>query len=62
MADKSQLKPSQIRYVRLTLSELADYILFDVLKRNLMSLVKIRQQNHSIHMFDGIIAKAAKHW
>ena len=60
LEDKSQLKPSGICFVRLKLSGLADYILFDVLyvpqlKRNLISLVQIRQQNHSVHMFDGII-------
>ena len=60
LEDKSQLKPSWIGSVRLRLSRLVDYILSDVLyvpqlKRNLISLVKIRQQNHSIHMFDDII-------
>ena len=60
MADKSQLKPSGIGYVRLKLSGLADYILSNVLyvsqlRRNLISLVKNKQQYHSIHMFDGII-------
>ena len=60
MVDKSQLKPSGIGSVRLKLSGLADYILSDVLyvpqlKRNLISLVQIRQQDHYIHMFDGII-------
>ena len=48
LADKSQLKPSRIGSVRLKLSGLADYILSDViyvpqLKRNLISLVQIRQ-------------------
>ena len=60
LADKSQLKPSGIGSVRLKLSGLADYILSDVLyvpqlKRNLISIVQIRQQDHSIHMFHGII-------
>ena len=60
LTDKSQLKPSGIGSVRLKLSRLVDYIFSDVLyvpqlKRNLISLVQIRQQNHSIHMFDGII-------
>ena len=60
MEYKSQLKYSGIGSVRLKLSGLADYILSNVLyvpqlKRNLISLVQIRQQNHSIHMFDGII-------
>jgi transposase InsO family protein len=59
-ADKSQLKPSGIGSVRLKLPGFVDYILHDViylpqLKRNLMSLVHIRQQGHSIHVFDGII-------
>jgi hypothetical protein len=59
-ADKSQLKPSGIGSIRLRLPGLVDYILHHVLyipqlKRNLMSLIHIRQQGHSIHMFDGII-------
>jgi hypothetical protein len=59
-ADKSQLKPSGIGSILLRLPGLADYILHDVLyipqlKRNLMSLIHIKQQGHSIHMFDGII-------
>jgi hypothetical protein len=59
-ADKSQLKPSGIGSIRLHLRGLVDYILHDVLyipqlKRNMMSLIHIRQQGHSIHMFDGII-------
>ena len=38
----------------------ADYILHDVLyipqlKRNLMSLIKVRKQGNSMHVFDGII-------
>jgi hypothetical protein len=59
-SNKSQLKPSGIGSIRLRLPGLADYILHDVLyipelKRNPMSLIHIRQQGHSIHMFDGII-------
>ena len=59
-ADKSQLKPSGIGSIQLRLPGLVDYILHDVLyipqlKRNQMSLIHIRQQGHSIHMFDGII-------
>jgi hypothetical protein len=59
-SDKSQLNPSGIGSIRLRLRGLADYILHDFLyipqlKRNLMSLIHIRQQGHSIHMFDGII-------
>lgn len=58
--DKSQLKPSGIGSVRLKLPGLSYYILSNVLylpqlKRNLTSLVNIRQHGHSIHMFDGII-------
>ncbi|XP_057866584.1 uncharacterized protein LOC131074052 [Cryptomeria japonica] len=58
--DKSQLKPLGIGSVRLKLPGLADYILSNVLylpqlKRNLISLAHIRQQDHSIHIFDGII-------
>jgi hypothetical protein len=59
-ADKSQLKPSGIGSIRLRLPGLVNYILHDVLyipqlNRNIMSLIHIRQQGHSIHMFDGII-------
>jgi hypothetical protein len=59
-ADKSQLKASGIGSIRLHLPRFVDYILHDVLyipqlKRNMMSLIHIRQQGHSIHMFDGII-------
>jgi hypothetical protein len=59
-ADKSQLNPSGIGSIRLRLLGIVDYILHDVLyipqlKRNLMSLIHIRQQGNSIHMFDGII-------
>ena len=58
--DKSRLKPSGIGFVRIKLSGFVDYILSDVLyvpqlKRNLISLVQIIQQGHSIHMIDGII-------
>ena len=58
--DKSHLKPSGIGSIRLKLPIIADYILHDVLyipqlKRNLMSLIQVRQQGHSIHIFDGII-------
>jgi hypothetical protein len=57
---KSQLKPSRIGSVRLELLGCVDYILHDViyipqLKRNLMSLIHIRHQGHSIHVFHGII-------
>ena len=59
-ANKSQLKPSGIGSIRLKLPGFADYILHDVLyipqlKRNLMSLIQVRQQGHSIHVFDGIV-------
>lgn len=59
-ANRSQLKPLGIGSVRLKLPRLEDYILSNVLylpqfKRNLISLVHIRQQGHSIHMYDGII-------
>ena len=48
LADKSQLKPSGIGFVRLKLSGLADYIFSNVLyvphlKRNLISFVQIGQ-------------------
>ena len=59
-SNKSQLKPSRIGSIRLKLPGLPDYILHDVLyipqlKRNLMSLIQVRQQGNSIHIFDGII-------
>ena len=59
-SNKYQLKPSCIGSIRPKLPGISDYILSNVLylaqlKRNLISLVHIRQQGHSIHMFDGII-------
>ena len=58
--DKSQLKSRGIGSIRLMLPVFADYILHDVLyipqlKRNLMSLIQVRQQGNSIHVFDGIV-------
>ena len=55
LVDKSQLKPSGIGSIRFKLSGLADYILSDVLyvpqlKRNLISLVQIRQQMESLKL------------
>eukprot|EP00253_Pinus_taeda_P026112 PITA_26112 len=57
-ADKSKLKPSGLGTIRLKLPGLPDFLLHHVLylpqlRRNLLSLVHIRQQGHSIHMFDG---------
>lgn len=56
-ADKSNLKPSTLVTNRIKLYGLPDFPLHDVsylpeLQRNLMSLVHIRQEGHSIHMFD----------
>eukprot|EP00253_Pinus_taeda_P024327 PITA_24327 len=57
-ADQSKIKPSGLGTIRLKLPSLPDFLLDHVLylpqlKRNLLSLVHIRQQGHSIHMFDG---------
>eukprot|EP00253_Pinus_taeda_P007309 PITA_07309 len=57
-ADQSKIKPSRLGTIRLKLPGLPDFLLDHVLylpqlKRNLLSLVHIRQQGHSIHMFDG---------
>eukprot|EP00253_Pinus_taeda_P002429 PITA_02429 len=57
-ADQSKIKPSGLGTIRLKLPGLPDFLLDHVLylpqlKRNLLSLVHIRQQRHSIHMFDG---------
>jgi len=56
-ADKSNLKPSGLGIVKLKLSGLLDFLLHDVLylpelRRNLLSLVHICYQEHSIHMFN----------
>eukprot|EP00253_Pinus_taeda_P034545 PITA_34545 len=56
-ADQSKIKPSRLGTIMLQLSGLPDFLLHHVLylpqlKRNLLSLVHIRQQGHSIHMFD----------
>lgn len=55
--DKSKLKPSGLRKIRLKLPGLPDFLLHDVLylprlRRSLLSLVHIHQLGHSIHMFD----------
>jgi len=57
-ADKSQIKPSRIGSIQLKIPGLFDYSLNDVLyihqfEINLLYLVQIRQQGHSIHIFDG---------
>ena len=59
-ADKSSLKPSRIGIVKLKLIGLPNLLLRDVLYllelwRTLLSLVHIRQQENSIHIFDGIV-------
>eukprot|EP00253_Pinus_taeda_P009496 PITA_09496 len=56
--DQSKIKPSGLGTIRLKLPGLPEFLLHHVLylpqlKRNLLSLVHIRQQGHSIHMFDG---------
>jgi hypothetical protein len=57
-ADRSSLKPSGMGTIRLKFLGLPDFLLHNVLylpelQRSLLSLVHIRQQGHSIHMFDG---------
>eukprot|EP00253_Pinus_taeda_P022521 PITA_22521 len=66
--DKSKLKPSGLGTIRLELLGLTNFLLHHVLylpqlRRNLLSLVHICQQGHSIHMFDGKIEvrKASDH-
>eukprot|EP00253_Pinus_taeda_P009397 PITA_09397 len=66
--DQSKIKPSGLGTIRLKLPGLPDFLLDHVLylpqlKRNLLSLVHIRQQGHSIHMFDGKleVRKASDH-
>jgi len=56
--DQSKIKPSGLGTIRLQLPSLPEFLLHHVLylpqlKRNLLSLVHIHQQGHSIHMFDG---------
>eukprot|EP00253_Pinus_taeda_P008959 PITA_08959 len=67
-ADQSKIKPSGLGTIRLKLPGLSEFLLDHVfylpqLKRNLLSLVHIRQQGHSIHMFDGKleVRKASDH-
>ena len=60
VVDKSILKPSGIGTIRLKLPGLSYFLLHGVLyllelRRSLLSLVHIRQQGHSIHIFDGIV-------
>jgi hypothetical protein len=59
-ADKSSLKPKGMGTIRLKMPGFPDFLLKNVLylpelQRSLLSLVEIRQQGHSIHMFDGIV-------
>eukprot|EP00253_Pinus_taeda_P027944 PITA_27944 len=65
---QSKIKPSGLGTIRLKLPGLSEFLLDHVfylpqLKRNLLSLVHIRQQGHSIHMFDGKleVRKASDH-
>eukprot|EP00253_Pinus_taeda_P024998 PITA_24998 len=67
-ADQSKIKPSGLGTIRLKLPGLLDFLMHYVLylpqlKRNLLPLVHIRQQGHSIHMFDGKleVRKASDH-
>jgi len=66
--DKSKFKPSGLGIIMLKLPGRPDFLLHHVLylpqlRRNLLSLVHIRQQGHSIHMFDGKleVRKASNH-
>eukprot|EP00253_Pinus_taeda_P024709 PITA_24709 len=65
---KSKLKPSGLGTIRLKLPGLPDFLLHHVLylpqlRRNLLSLVHIRQQGQSIHFLDGKVEarKASDH-
>ena len=67
-ANKSKLNPLGLGTIRLKFPGLIDFLLHDVLylpqlRGNLLSLVHIRQQGHSIHMFDGKVEvrKASNH-
>eukprot|EP00253_Pinus_taeda_P036637 PITA_36637 len=67
-ADKSKCKPSGLNTIRLKLPGLPDFLLHHVLylpqlRRNVLSLVHIHQQGHSIHKFDGNVEvrKASDH-
>eukprot|EP00253_Pinus_taeda_P035447 PITA_35447 len=67
-ADQSKIKLSGLGTIRLKLPSLLDFLLDHVLylpqlKRNLLSLVHIRKQGHSIHMFDDKleVRKASDH-
>ena len=59
-ADKSSLKPKGMGTIWLKMPGFSDFLLNNVLylpelQRSLLPLVQIRQQGHSIHMFDGIV-------
>ena len=56
--DKSQIKPSWIGSIQLKIPRLPNYTLNYVLyilqfQRIFLSLIQIRQEGHSIHIFDG---------
>ena len=58
--DNSSLKPKGIGTIRLKMHGFPHFLLKNVLyllemQRSLLSMAEIRQQGHSIHMFDGII-------
>ena len=66
--EQSKLKPSGLGTIRLKFPSLPDFLLHHVLylpqlRRNLLSLVHIRQQGHSIRMFYGKleVRKASDH-
>eukprot|EP00253_Pinus_taeda_P008830 PITA_08830 len=67
-ADKSKLKPSELGTIKLKLPGIPNFLLHHVLylpqlRINLLSLVQIHQQGHSIHMFDDKleVRKASNH-
>ena len=59
-ANKSSLKPKGMGTIRMKMPRFPDFLFKNVLyipelQRSLLSMVEIRQQGHSIHMFDGIV-------
>jgi hypothetical protein len=58
LANKSSVKPSEIGIVGIKFLGFPKFLMYDVLylpelQRNLLSLVHIRKQGHSIHIYDG---------
>lgn len=66
-ANRSQLKLSGIGSIWLRLPGYPDFLLHKVLyllelRRNLLSLVLVRQQGHSIHIFNGKVEIRRSSW